>query len=380
MKLFRSLVVILFCFLFFQSPSQVHATTFRAGEQTIFSQNEVSEGSLFITGSTVRVQGQVNGDVFCAGQNVQIEGLVNGDVICAGQHVSVTGDVIGDIRVAGQMVTLQNKTLGNVSTAAQYLTVQKQASIAGELGFVSSTATIDGTVSKTLFGHGETLNVSGIIGRDVTVSSNTLVVLPSAVVNGNLDYTSQTSADISQQASIAGTIIKSQPPKSEVVAPKRNRSMVANNRSISGLPFIIFSSIVGGLLIVFLKKKTERLVNTMKQQPVMSIVRGMLLLFVLPIALVLLCITIIGIPLVLMSLPVIVIAYGIARVLVAIVVGSVIIERLWEVKKESFGWALVAGIIVLWAVLQIPIIGNLISMIMTVYGFGGLTYLYQPKK
>ncbi len=376
MKLTR---LILFCLSIFvlAFPVKTYAFTVRSGEQALFTKQETSQGSLFITGARVQVDGDVDGDVFCVGQHIEINGQVNGDVICAGQNVDITGTVKGDVRLAGQMVNLESSISGNVSALAQNLTISKQASVAGEVGFGVQHATFAGNIFKSVYGGGETVTVSGTV-QDLDVSVDSLSLLPGASVAGNIHYTSENSATIDEQASVSGVVNKSTPKKDrariEVGESAKSRE---SNR---GIPFIVLSLVFGGLCIFFMKKRTTVLLQTMQQSPGLTLVRGLIFLVLIPVSLLLLLITIIGIPVVFIGIGVIILSYFIARALSAIILGLFLIERLWDAKKGHLGWSLILGVITLWALQQIPFIGGFTSLVITLYGFGGLTYLPFPKK
>ena len=57
--------------------------------------------SLYSSGKTIDIRGEIFGDVFCAGQTVNIDAIVQADILCAGVDVRISGKVDGDIRVAG---------------------------------------------------------------------------------------------------------------------------------------------------------------------------------------------------------------------------------------------------------------------------------------
>lgn len=369
-----SVVVLLLMGIF---PLHAHAVTVRTGEQSIFTQEETTEGSLFISGSRIQVDGEVNGDLFCAGQQVEINGSINGDIICAGQYVNINGPVSGDIRVAGQMVNVENSVSGNISSVAQTFTIAKNASISGEVGVGAQSINLAGTIMKSVYGGGETVSVSGKI-KDLHMEVDSLSVLQGASIAGSIEYTSNNQASIAPEATVGGMINKSIPNNDRVKLKVGESSQP--RPSNKGIPFLVLTTTFGALLLIFLKKRTLTLTQTMQQNIGITFIRGLLYVVLVPVALLLLIITLIGIPLAVISVLILIFVYFIARALSAIIVGLFIIDKLWESKKGQLGWSLIAGVIVLWALLQIPIIGGFTSLIITLYGFGGVTYVFFPKK
>ena len=63
---------------------------------------QVVDGSAYLAGSTVTVQGTINGDLYCGANNVIITGTIEGDVICGANTIFVGGLVRGDVRCRRQ--------------------------------------------------------------------------------------------------------------------------------------------------------------------------------------------------------------------------------------------------------------------------------------
>ena len=51
---------------------------------------QVVDGSAYLAGSTVTVQGTINGDLYCGANNVIITGTIEGDVICGANPMTTT--------------------------------------------------------------------------------------------------------------------------------------------------------------------------------------------------------------------------------------------------------------------------------------------------
>ena len=60
---------------------------------SVVKKGQTVDGSAYLAGNTVLVEGTVKGDVYCAGNSVRVEGTVDGDVLCAGNTVTIGGTV-----------------------------------------------------------------------------------------------------------------------------------------------------------------------------------------------------------------------------------------------------------------------------------------------
>lgn len=368
----------IFIVLLFTLVPSVAAATFRSGDTVTFSAAEESNGALFISGSQVRIEGSVKGDLFCAGQDVDIIGTVEGDVLCAGQTVRIHGPVAGDVRVAGQMVSLKNSVAKNASLLGQTLYLEPQASVSGELGFLSQTFRMEGSIGSSVFGMGETAIIAGMVGKDATLYADRVQLSSTGNIQGNLTYTSQGAAELASGSVVQGRTSRQKPEQQATNAPRFqiNRTELG----FRGFSFIMSSVLFGGLLLFFFKNPTEQILSYMKQEVGGSLLRGLLVLIVVPIALVILFVTIIGIPLALVGIVIFALLYFIARSFTAIVIGSLLLEQLWEKQKDARVLGLGLGVLVLWSVSFIPVIGGITSLLSLLYGVGGITSLVLRKQ
>jgi cytoskeletal protein CcmA (bactofilin family) len=365
--------------LFFVQPIQ--AVTFRSGETTSFSSTETSNGSLFISGSQVTIAGMVNGDVFCAGQEVDITGTVNGDVLCAGQNVRISGPVTGDVRVAGQLVSIRNTVASNASLLGQTIYIEPQASVSGEIGFLSQTFRLEGKAGASVYGGGETAIISGPVEQDVTLFADSVQVSSTGVIKGNLTYTSEKTAQLAEGSRIAGTVSQQKPPVEQTSRTSPSMQQFTNvERGFRGATFLVTSLLFGGLLLFFAKKQTEFILSWMKKETGAALLRGLLVFIGIPVALVFLFITIIGIPVALIGIGIFALLYFLARSLSAILLGELLLTRLWEKKKDFKPLSLILGVIVLWSISFIPVLGGIVSLLSVLYGLGGMTVLLSKKQ
>lgn len=362
-------------FLFFVSTPSVFAITIRSEDQSTVSNTEHIEGSLFISGSEVRIEGTIDGDLYCAGQDVEVVGPVNGDIICAAQNLRIRSKVSGDIRAAAQNLSVSDSVGGNVTAFAQTLFVDKQATVAGEVGTGAQTLRIEGTVQKSVYGGAQKVYIDGIIGGDVQVSAEDISVLPNAHILGGLQYESDHTASVSETAIIDGKTTRTEPTMKRSNTQESGERRIFSSNRIKGMSYVGITLLTGIVLLLFAQKFLKRYSENIQNQPGTNVLRGLLFLISIPIIMLLLAVTIIGIPFVIVLALLLVPIYVIGRTLVTFAVGRLLLERLWEKKKESFGWSLGVGILALWAAQLLPVVGWFVSLLITLAGFGSLTHI-----
>lgn len=187
-------------------PSEAHAAEPRSGDTIIVGPNEVISDDLYAFGSTVEIQGTVRGDVIAFGNSVTVSGTVMGDLIAAGATVAVPGRVDGSLRAAGATVSVNGAVGEEVVAAARSLNVGRNSTIGRDLLIASESALVDGTVGRRLTASAGSLTLAGTVNGDVQAEVANLTIGSTAVVGGNLIYTSDNQASIAQGAQIRGSI------------------------------------------------------------------------------------------------------------------------------------------------------------------------------
>jgi len=370
-------------------PLGAKAIMFKGDDSTYITKDEVVSSSLFVAGSSIIIDGKVQGDVFCAGQNITINGVVEGDVFCAGQSVTINGFVGGSVRMAGNNLFVNGKVSRNVMAAGANLSIAPEAQVGWDLQFAVAMAEIRGKVVRDVDGAGAKIAVAGSIGRNVYLALDdnrekdnsdnnkpTLTVSKEAVVNGNLIYLASKDASFENGSTIKGTIEK----KSFTEKKHENKNGV-----VAWLWYIvisIFGAIAFGLIIVsWLKKPVEEITDLMIEKPWASLGFGFIFLVLTPIAVILIMITMIGLPIGLTLLGAWILLMYPAKILTAIMLGKKLTDkcRLLKSYKGSLMASMIFGIIVAWLIFSIPVIGWFLCFIALLWGMGGVWRFVRSK-
>jgi cytoskeletal protein CcmA (bactofilin family) len=146
------------------------AVEFRSGDTVVIGKDEVIDDDLFITATTVKVYGTVNGNLFAAGSQVEVDGTVNGSLFTAGQSLALNGKVDGSLYGGGTSLVLgpQSSVRRNVFFYGFGLRTESGSKVGRDLLVGGYQAQLNGEVSRDFKFNGGALELNGKVGRNVS--------------------------------------------------------------------------------------------------------------------------------------------------------------------------------------------------------------------
>lgn len=331
-----------------------NAQTFRSGNTVTVGQGETVDGMLWASGKTIDIAGTVKGDIFCAGQNVSISGTVEGDLICAAQTINVTGTVSGDIRAAAQTINIGANVASNLTAAAQTVTLESKGKIGRDASLAVQDVTIHGTVSRDLALASQNAYVSGNIGRNIKADLNNLNIADSAVVGGQIEYTSSNEASIAQGARITGDSVRIEPAPTE------------DDGNFGFMLAASLALLATALALVALFPRTfQRLSDYAIDSPLKTLATGFIASIIVPALIFVVMLTLVGIPFALIAIVAWLLITGLSGGFAAYTLGRAV----WREQTNALLLILAGGAILL--VLRfIPIIGLITTAFAMWFGMG----------
>lgn len=268
------------------------AQEFRASNNTNVSRDEVIDSSLFIAGSSVNIDGEIHGDVFCAGQSVTVSGHVHGDVLCAGQTVRISGTVDGDVRLAGQTVSISSEIKGNATIGGQSFNLESSGLIKGDATIGSNDASLNGIIGRDLAVGGSRITISSTVGRNIRGSVEDLTLTTTAVVKGNIEYTSKKDFSRAPEAQVIGQVTRHTP-----VAGTPKRGAVFGFNLMWFLYWFLAMLAIALALALLFPGLLHNITDRAMPRPWKALLTGLVASLAVPVGLVVLSTTFIGIPL-----------------------------------------------------------------------------------
>ena len=306
----------------------------------------------FGAGGMLNLTEPVEGDAILTGGHVSTASEVRGDLVAAGGEVSIGGAIGDDLYAAGGSVQFDAIVNGNARVAGGDISV-------GPATIVGGTVRLDGEV----------------IG-DAEVRAKELVIGPSARIGGRLIYHGPSEPTVPEGAVISGGIEFHEQDVGRVF----HDSQPEVRDAATGLgTFLWFLGVfvAGALFVLLVPGFTSEAAAAIGRKPLPSLGLGLAILLCVPFVAVVLLITIIGIPvaLLLMSLYLLVLFLG--WITAALFVAQRGLAALRPGRPVTRGWQLLAlllGLVVLWLLRQLPLVGGLIGFVALLAGIGALAW------
>jgi len=344
------------------SPTPASAAEFRKNDTVTVGKEETVKTDLYAMGDHIRVEGTVDGDFFAFGTQVEVSGHVTGDVICFCQSLRLSGLVDGNLRSMANNITLSGTVDKNVSTFTELITIDPSGKIGRNLTSFTKSLTLDGSLGRDLlamFGKGA---INGSIGGSMRAKGESLTINSGASIGGPVKFEGDNPADVSSGAKLASPL---EYKKLEHKSHSRGASFSVWT-IIWAAAYILFGLVLLSLLPGFSREASNNVENVGA-----SFGLGVLVLFAVPIAAVIACITVVGL---FVGLSTLFLWYG-ALYFAQIIVGATVGQ--WILGRVTDTWALigrmVVGICILRACMAVPYLGIWVKLGVIIWGMGALS-------
>ena len=343
-------------------PTPASATEFRKGDRVTIGKDEVVHSDLYVTGGQIRIGGTIEGDLVVAGGDVEVSGHVEGDMLSASGQVRMTGQVDGSIRGYAGNITIKGKVGRNVMTFGGDVNIDHDAAIAGSVTTGSGRLSLDGHVGRDLLAFAGQSNLSGAIDGSVKIRGGELNIDSSADIKGPIHFEGEREPQVSSQAKLA----------SPVQFVKRTRGPNYSNPHYYIWQVIWMAAfILYGLVLYSLMPKFSQEAVKSAEQYGAAAGLGVLVLFGVPIAACIACITVVGLFIGISTLFVWWASVYFAQVVVGTVVGQ------WLMGRTSEFWPFVGrmavGLVIVRLCTTIPNVGGWVKFVAVLWGIGAIS-------
>ena len=340
----NTLLCLLFVFLLIiAGPSP----TLAADEDTFLE--ITSSGNIFGAGQDFIIEEDSPGDLVLAGSGLTINGAVEEDVIVAGGTVIINGDVKGDVLAAGGTVRVNGNVGGDLVVMGGDILVSKNSRIGGDALLSAGDVTLNGVIE----GNGK-------------VTAGTLRTGENFELEGNLELTAE-NVPANLESKVGGILTYREQTGGEWEG-------FGESRGFGFASFIIgllASLALGLVLIYFFPGFIGNLAGTVRASALKAGLLGLVLLFFLPIATLILLITFFGWSLSVLLIFVTGLFLLISTVPVKLLAGELLYRKIFNKEAGRLLYYLTGAL--LFAVLyEIPFLGGLIRFVALLLGFGAL--------
>ncbi len=390
----------------------------RSGDEVVIAAGEVIDDDLYITATTIRVDGRVTGDLVALGTTVVINGIVEGDLFAGGQEVMINGQVGDDVRVGGMAVTLGPAAVIGDDLLAGAYSVETLAgsTVAGDMLFGAAQGLLAGTVAGDLTAGVNGLELHGTIGGDVSASVGTeadappfspfmfmpdapampsvaggMTVADGAEIGGRLEYSSQIEAVIPTGIAAEGVTFSLEELPEPVAAVQEPTLL---DRTLERVRIGVALFLVGLLMLWLAPKVAERTTALLRERTLPSLGWGVVSIGAFVAALLAVIVVVVAAAIVLGLITLdnligavtsvgllaafgLIVAFSLAvgffaKVFVCCEAGRWILNRINPAWTEQEIWPLLLGVVLFVLLTAIPYVGGLINFVVILFGLGAL--------
>jgi cytoskeletal protein CcmA (bactofilin family) len=330
-------------------------------------ESEVLNDTLVASGEIVDVNGRVQGDVFAFAERVAIRGSVEGNVFAAAREVLVTGRIEGSLHMAGELCSLEGEVTRNLYGAGEQVTLTETARVGRDVTLAGDGVRVDGKAARDLLAAGSWVEVRGEVGRTARTHSQRVRIFDGARIGGDLamHVGRGGSSDVDPGAAIGGEVSEAEMPHD--MEREENR-WLDGGFYLRSFVFVVSAFLVGMLLHGLLPAIYGGALAT-SGDFWRCLGFGFVALIVTPIALLLCAITVVGIPIAILGVFVYLTVLFVSIVVVAALVGSSITGSDPE-SVHAFGMALLLGLVIVVAAMNLPFVGGILRLLIALTGMG----------
>ena len=350
------LVVLLSSIVFADNETPITKADNEAGimlvDENLEATSNVVSKTLYLADSSVTIDYPVEGNVFVMAQDLTISGNISGNVFALAQNLKIetTGSINSTLFVCAENITIDG-TLSDVFSISSNLTINKSARII-----------------QDITAGGSTLKLGGTIGRNANFEFDEINTSDSAMILGDLSYSSRVAA-ISEDIVSGTTSFK-------IIEEVKIEPKDIIKSKLNDLYTLLVISLVIVLIVVYaMPKFADKEQKIVENKLAATFGYGALALILIPFACLLLFFTIIGIlPAVALFLVYLFIIMQVATPLVAIAIAKIICKK---INKNAKGFTLLFSmllVLAIWVLELIPVLGSIVSLLTAILGLGIIVY------
>ncbi len=345
----------------------------RHGEFVTVPASETVDDTLAAAGNTVRVEGVINGDLLVFAETLEVRGTVKGDLLSFAKRTVVSGSVEGHIYTLSQSLDLDGQLGHSIYGWVQSFRVDNRGHVGDGIVVGAGDFILEGEVKRSVTIFTGKADVSGSIGRELTMAGGGLTLTNTARVGGNLSARVHQLKEvhIADGATIAG--------KRDIQVQVRESRFARPRFYFHQAVWFAAALLVGWLGLVlfpgFFRATTQAVGSGW-----LSLGLGVGVLAGVPVAMVVVALTLIGIPISLMVFAVYLTAIYLAKVWVGAFLGRILLKPSGATKGD---WllGLLVGLLILTIVGFIPYLGGLVRLGVVCLGLGAFAgQLYRASR
>jgi carbonic anhydrase/acetyltransferase-like protein (isoleucine patch superfamily) len=379
-KIFSLLLVFTFSFLIFPVKEAAAEVIIKERGMVSVRGEEVVDDDLFVGAETVEILGTVNGDVYVGTGSLRVDGVINGNLHAGSGMTTISGVISGSVYVGSGNLIVENAKIGNsLLVGAGNVSIDKDSEIGGSFLVGSGSVAVNSPIGRNVFVGAGTVDLNSSVGGEARVAGGIITLGPDANIAKDFTYAineQEGSLNISDTASVSGSINRSEykfATEEEVEMARSGFSKVFRAvRGVTQLISLVGALIVGLLALRFFNKFFTKATSHVEKSFWKSLGVGFLVIIAAIPTFVLLAITGVGLSLVWVLFLLLMLGIYFSKIVVALCLGNWLVDKLGK-RKISVYAVFAIGLLALYILKFIPVIGFFTSVVVLFSGLGALT-------
>jgi hypothetical protein len=274
----------------------------------------------------------------------------------------VRGTVDGTVRAAGNTAVITGSVGRNIMWFGDSATLDASGKVGGTVTMFGGVLSVDGHLGRDILFFGREIDLNGSVGGSIREKGHTLMIGSSAQVEGPIHFEGDKPAEVSPSAKLASPVEF----KKVVRKEEYRESGYYIWQVIFAAAFILF----GLVFFALMPKFSEDAVKSAEHYGAAAGL-GVLVMFGVPIAAVIACITVVGLFLGVSAFLLWFACLFFAQVIVGAVIGQ------WLMGPTSELWPLIGrmavGLVILRLCTTIPHVGGWVKLVAILWGIGAIS-------
>jgi cytoskeletal protein CcmA (bactofilin family) len=351
------------------TPMDSHAFELRRDDLRVtVPAGETVNDTLIAASENVLVEGTVVGDLIAVGESVTVRGRVEGNLFTAAESLNIEGEVTGTVLGLGESVNYRNATVGgNLFSAGEKVTVHAGVTIADNALVLGEETEVHGDVGRDLTMGAQEASLLGTVGRNVRAYVRRVDLGESAEVGGNLTVKAASTdhLQVADGATIAG--------ETNLTTWPEEPSQYTTFEYYVGQILRLAAAFVTGLVLfrLFPGLRSNRLDSG--GEVLTTAALGALALIATPLIAFVAVVTLVGAPIGVVSFLFWLVALYLAGIIAAEHVGRLLMDT------DSRVMPLLAGLVILFILVNVPLLGGPVRLVVTIVGLGLIVRWLQER-
>jgi cytoskeletal protein CcmA (bactofilin family) len=338
----------------------------RATKTYRLPEGQTHKGDLYLYSGTIRIDGVQEGDVTAFTHSLTVTGEVTGDMYVMAETITIDGKVGDSVRYFASGVNINGSIDGDLIVFGGDVTLAPKARVTGDVSAFAGHVVMDGTVDGSLKATGGSVVVGGAIAGNARIKSDEVEIHPNARIGGDLSYTSRNRLDLEGKGIVAGDIDYMESKEKE-----GRGGLPTVGKCFKWIWFTLAGLVAGLAALAIFRRSAPAVLAALSGDTLRSAGFGFMAVIVVPVAAAISCILIITIPLAALVLLLYLVAVYLAKVPVGVWLGQRILKALGRTDPSPY-WSLTTGLLALYVVFPIPVLGTLAWFACLFLGLGAI--------